>query len=108
MIHRARIDAGLTQQALARRAGTSQATLSAYEHHRKDPSATTLTRILAAAGARLTTIPAPVVVTPSRAVLRDRGLILESVLELAEALPVRHATTLRTPPLATLIVSTDG
>jgi hypothetical protein len=29
----------------------------------------------------------------------DRGVRLEQVLELAEALPVRHATDLRFPPL---------
>ncbi len=108
LIRRARTDAGLTQQALAERAGTSQATLSAYEHARKDPSAATLMRILAASGARLTTIPAPAVATPARDVLRQRGQILETVLELAEALPVRHAPTLTTPPLATLIESADG
>lgn len=107
LIHRARTDAGLTQQALAARAGTSQATLSAYERQHKDPSAATLFRILAAAGVRLLPTPGPVVVSPSREVLRERGLILESVLELAEALPARHAPTIRTPPIATLIDQAD-
>jgi transcriptional regulator with XRE-family HTH domain len=99
LIHRARIDAGLSQQALAARAGTSQATLSAYERGRKDPSASTLMRILAAAGRRVTTTPASVVVTPSPDTLRERGRILEQVLELAEGLPVHHAPTTRYPPL---------
>lgn len=108
LIRRARTDAGLTQQALAERAGTSQATLSAYEHQRKDPSAATLFRILAATGMRLTTTPAPVVVTPSREVLRERGRILDAVLELAEALPARHGEALTYPPLATLIEPRRG
>lgn len=103
LIRRARTDAGLTQQTLAERAGTSQATLSAYERNHKDPSAATLFRILAATGMRLTTAPAPVVVTPSREVLRRRGQTLDTVLELAEALPARHGATLAYPPLATLI-----
>ena len=44
----ARRRAGLTQAELARRAGTSQATISAYEHGRKEPSVETLGRLLAA------------------------------------------------------------
>ena len=42
--------AGPTQQALADRAGTSQAAVSAYESGRRSPSVDTLCRILAAAG----------------------------------------------------------
>jgi hypothetical protein len=41
---------GLTLQALAERAGTSQAAVSAYETGRRSPSVDTLCRILAAAG----------------------------------------------------------
>lgn len=108
LIRRARAEADLTQQALAERAGTSQAALSAYEHERKDPTAATLFRILAAAGARLTTTPAPVVVTPSRETLRERGRILEAVIELAEALPARQSRELNMPPLATLIEDPRG
>ncbi|MDQ3092603.1 MAG: helix-turn-helix transcriptional regulator, partial [Actinomycetota bacterium] len=53
-LREARRLAGLSQAELARRAGTSQATVSAYESARKQPSVTTLSRLLAAAGARLT------------------------------------------------------
>lgn len=49
----ARRDAGLSQRELARRAGTSQATLSAYEAGRKSPSLDTLARIVRAAGSDL-------------------------------------------------------
>jgi transcriptional regulator with XRE-family HTH domain len=44
----ARERAGVTQADLARRAGTSQATVSAYEAGRKQPSVQTLDRLLAA------------------------------------------------------------
>ena len=47
-----RLAAGLTQRELARRAGTSSATLSRYESGAIDPSVGTLNRILSAAVAR--------------------------------------------------------
>lgn len=49
--------AGLSKADLARRAGTSRTTLSAYEHGRVSPTLETAERILAAAGYRLTTTP---------------------------------------------------
>lgn len=50
LIKLARREAGLSQRELARRARTSQATLSAYETGRKSPSLETLARIVRAAG----------------------------------------------------------
>ena len=50
LIRMARREAGLSQQALATSAGTSQAAVSAYESGRRSPSVDTLCRILAAAG----------------------------------------------------------
>lgn len=50
LIRLARHDARLSQRELARRARTSQATLSAYEGGRKAPSLDTLARIIRAAG----------------------------------------------------------
>lgn len=50
LIRIARADAGLSQRELARRAKTSQATLSAYEAGRKAPTLDTLERIIRAAG----------------------------------------------------------
>jgi transcriptional regulator with XRE-family HTH domain len=50
LIRMARRQAGLTQQVLAERAGTSQAAMSAYESGRRSPSVDTLCRILSAAG----------------------------------------------------------
>lgn len=46
----ARLDAGLSQRALARRARTSQAAIAAYESGRRSPSLETLARIVRAAG----------------------------------------------------------
>lgn len=96
----ARERAGLTQQALAARAGTSQATVSAYESGRKQPSVATLARLLAAAGSRLTTertgVPA---MPPTRDEQARRGRVLHDVLDLAAALPSRHGDELRYPRL---------
>ena len=50
LIRIARRRAGLTQKALADRAGTSQAAMSAYESGRRSPSVETLCRILRSAG----------------------------------------------------------
>lgn len=100
VIRAARLRVMLSQAELAQRAGTSQSTLSAYETGRKQPSLTTLNRILAAAGARLTVAPAPAaVVTRSDAVLSRSARQLADVLALAEAMPVRNARTLRYPRL---------
>ncbi len=53
----ARRAAGLTQDALARLAGTSQPTLSAYERGTKSPSLAVAERIVEAAGHRLEVVP---------------------------------------------------
>jgi transcriptional regulator with XRE-family HTH domain len=99
-IRRARTDAGLTQAELAARSGTSQATLSAYEHGHKVPSTTTFGRILAAAGFRLVTEPASrATMSPGRARLEQLGDTLAQVIELAAELPARHSPTLRYPRL---------
>lgn len=50
LIKRARLEAGLTQVALAERAGTSQANVAKYETGRMSPSVSTLERLLHAAG----------------------------------------------------------
>jgi transcriptional regulator with XRE-family HTH domain len=53
LLLRARRAAGLNQDELARRAGTSRPTLSAYEHARKSPTLETASRLLAEAGFEL-------------------------------------------------------
>jgi transcriptional regulator with XRE-family HTH domain len=57
LLERARSEAGLTQEELARRAGTSRPTLSAYEHGRKSPTMVTAARLLAHAGYELMAQP---------------------------------------------------
>ena len=101
LLRDARLAAGLTQAELARLSGTSQATLSAYERDIKVPAASTLARVLAATGRRLTTAPASrPVLTPGPDELDRRGRILAQVLDLAERLPARHASSPGFPPLS--------
>jgi len=58
-----RRSAGLTQQALAERAGTTQSAIAAYESGAKQPSVATLDRLVGAAGLRvewrLAAVPTP-------------------------------------------------
>ncbi len=57
LLERARREARLTQNELARMAGTSRPTLSAYERGRKSPSLDTVLRVLEAAGFSLELAP---------------------------------------------------
>ncbi len=100
VLRSARERAGLSQRQLAERAGTSQATLSAYEHGRKQPSVATFERLLAAAGVALTVEARDRAVRfPNRAQLREAGRVLSQVIDLASALPTRHEPALRYPRL---------
>jgi transcriptional regulator with XRE-family HTH domain len=93
-IKRARRRAGLSLRELARRAGTSHATLAAYEAGRKVPSVDTFDRILRAAGFTPTVELAPNVGGVDR---QARGRELREVLELAAKFPARHAAKLGFP-----------
>lgn len=53
LLLKARRAAGMNQDELARRAGTSRPTLSAYEHGRKSPTLETVARLLARTGFEL-------------------------------------------------------
>lgn len=95
VLRAARRRSGLTLRELAERAGTSDATLSAYEHGRVTPRVDTMSRIVAAAGFRLSTdIEAVPTRDPRRA---PAGEELFEVLLLAEQLPSRPR---RDQPLA--------
>jgi transcriptional regulator with XRE-family HTH domain len=59
LLEQARTSAGLTQEELARRAGTSRPTVSAYEHGRKSPTVATFARLLSGAGWELSAQPRP-------------------------------------------------
>lgn len=69
LLEHARTTAGLSQAALAERAGTSRPTLSAYEHGRKSPTLVTAARIVGEAGFELTITPR----IEFREVAADRG-----------------------------------
>ena len=97
LVHRARTRAGLSLRELARRAGTSHSTLSAYETGRKVPTVETLDRIVRAAGFVAGVDLEPDVGGPDRAA---RGRELVEVLELAAMFPARHAPTLEFPASA--------
>jgi transcriptional regulator with XRE-family HTH domain len=94
VLRSARLEAGLTLRALAALAGTSHATLSAYETGSKVPRTSTVDRIVGAAGFTLDR-------TLARRVTGDaslpRGEELVAVLELAAAFPARHHPTLDYP-----------
>jgi transcriptional regulator with XRE-family HTH domain len=95
-LRRARARSGSSLRELARRAGTSHATLSAYEAGRVVPSVDTLDRIVRAAGYELVAELVPV---PDPGQTREeRGRELVEVLELAALFPARHAPTLECPP----------
>ena len=92
---------GLTQADLARRAGTSQPVISAYERGRRDPTFGTLRRLIEAGGEVLvvdaeqgrTDLDPP-------ADLQEHARRLLDVLSLADAIPARPpGARLRAPRL---------
>jgi uncharacterized protein len=91
LIKEARTTAGLTQAALARRAGTSQPTVAAYESGEKVPNADTLERLLRAAGRSISSEPSAA--GPRTESLRDLlGRRRAEVIRIAAA---HHATNVR-------------
>jgi transcriptional regulator with XRE-family HTH domain len=95
IIRTARGRSRLSLRALAERAGTSHATLSAYEKGRVDPTTTVLSRIVTAAGQSLETT---LLGHPPDIDGLSRGDELVAVLDLAEQFPARHARSLQFPP----------
>jgi DNA-binding XRE family transcriptional regulator len=55
----ARRASGLSQAEVARRAGTSRPTVSAYEHGHRNPTLDTVERLLAVNGQKLALVPVP-------------------------------------------------
>lgn len=81
---------GLTQQELAQAAGTSQPVISAYESGKRDPTHTTLRRLVAAAGEQLVvTARPPRSDLPPPADVAEHARRLLDVLSLADAIPAR-------------------
>ena len=84
LLRQARLEAKLSLREVARRAATSHATLSAYEHNKKTPSVATFLRIL-----EMCSYSVDIELRPrirERHGL-DRGEELAQVLELAEQFP---------------------
>jgi transcriptional regulator with XRE-family HTH domain len=94
LLERARREAGLTQEDLAARAGTSRPTLSAYEHGRKSPTLVTVERLLDRAGFELAAVPK--VSFAERPMRRGRPVVVPDRLW---RLPVRQALATVTLPL---------
>jgi transcriptional regulator with XRE-family HTH domain len=100
LIASARRRAGMTQLEVARRAGTSQPVVSAYERGHRDPTYGTLRRLIAAAGGTLRLDAAPRASSdlPPPADLAEHGRRLEQVLLLADSFPARRRSrTMRAP-----------
>ncbi|GLK17375.1 hypothetical protein GCM10017602_18570 [Herbiconiux flava] len=55
LLRSARVTSGLTQRELGERAGVTQSVISAYESGRREPSLTTLSKLVGATGLRLET-----------------------------------------------------
>jgi transcriptional regulator with XRE-family HTH domain len=90
----ARLRSGLSLRELAERAGTSHATLSAYESGAKVPRVDTLDRIVRAAGFAS---DIDLAVRADGHDRRGKGDELVAVLELAAQFPARHASHLVAP-----------
>lgn len=86
---------GLSQAALARRAGIPRSVLNVYVHGRREPGTDALMRIASAGGFGLELTERKPPVDPERA-----GRILVQVLELAEALPFRPRSQVQFPSLS--------
>ena len=96
-LRRARGKAGLSLRGLAERAGTSHATLAAYEAGRVVPRVDTLDRILRAAGfaSDIDLASRPDATDAER---EAKGEQLRQALELAAMFPARHSRRLLFPP----------
>ena len=102
MLQQARRRAGLNQVEVAARAGTSQPVISAYERGHRDPSVSTLRRLVQATGGRLelsvrsgagSDLPPP-------ADDREHAQRLMDVLSLSDALPATRRGPLNAPVFA--------
>ncbi len=80
----ARRRAGLSQEQLARRAGVTRPLISQYENGRKDPSLTTLARLIEACGLELRVSAEPLSAADRVQYLRDAQMGAEEARRNAE------------------------
>ena len=106
----ARIEAGLSQRELAARAGTSGATVAAYERGTKEPRLSTLLRLLSAAGMRLELSYAPVLSSANGDLTREdrRSLALHRVIAARFARDPRAVSTKAVRNLKVMRRADDG
>jgi hypothetical protein len=91
LLRAARRRRALSQQEVARRAGTSQPVISAYERGRRDPTVGTLRRLVEATGEQLRLdARAPTSELPPPADADEHARRLLDVLSLADAIPRRR------------------
>ena len=90
---------GLTQAVLAQRAGTSQPVVSAYERGHRDPTYSTLRKLVEAGGERLHLSAGPPRsdLRPA-ADAREHATRLVDVLSLADAIPARRRSDVLVAP----------
>jgi transcriptional regulator with XRE-family HTH domain len=93
LLSAARAEAGMSIAELARRAGTSRPTVSAYEHGRVSPTLDTLERLLAATGNQLTVTP----MTRWTQVAVGRGRIAFVPSQLPDLPPTHALRTIHLP-----------
>lgn len=89
VIRKARERAGLTQQALAERAGVTQSVISAYESGRREPSYATLSRLVKSAGFTLEPHFEPLPATSALTVVCAHADELRTVLGALGAVDIR-------------------
>ena len=93
LLRRVRHAAGLSQQELACRAGTSRTAVSAYEHGHKSPSLDTVERLLSSSGYELDARP----LTTFTTVAGARGRALQVPDRLPQLAPERALATVTLP-----------
>src|SRR5882762_210538 len=99
LLTKARKRAGLTQAELARRAGTSQPVVSAYEHGQRDPTYRTLRKLVEAGGEQLRlSAVAPRSDLPRPADEFEHAARLADVLSVADAIPGRPRSPVLVAP----------
>jgi transcriptional regulator with XRE-family HTH domain len=90
---------GLSQAELARRAGTSQPVVSAYEHGRRDPTYATLRKLIEATGELLEIgASSPPLGLPPATSADEHGRRLLDALSVADAIPPRRRGSLLHAP----------